>query len=56
MRKVKRQGGTFKISAERNTSAGITDDIRVLSRIPPFAMRFLNNIRTVVDGKSQLCN
>ena len=46
VRKMKRQGRTVKISAERHTSARITDDIPLLNWIPPFAMRFLNLIRT----------
>ena len=44
---MKRQSRTFKISAERNTSARITDDIPLLNWIPHFAMRFLTKMRTV---------
>ena len=46
MRKVKRQCRTFKISAERNTSARITDDIPLLKWILHSAIQFLNKIRT----------
>ena len=46
VRKVKRHCRTSKISAERNTSARITDDIPLLNWIPHFAMRFLNKMRT----------
>ena len=45
-RKVKRQCRTFNISAERNTSARITDDISLLNWTPHFAMRFLNKMGT----------
>ena len=46
VRKVKRQYRILRISAEHNTSARITDDIPLLYWIPPFAMRFLNKMRT----------
>ena len=54
VRKVKRQWRTFKISAERNTSARITDDIPLLNWVPHFAIRFLNKMRTGRGGKKSI--
>ena len=45
VRKVKRQRRTFKISAERNTSARITDDISLLHWIPQFVAQRLSKMR-----------
>ena len=45
VREMKRQCRDLRISAEHNTSVGITDDISLPNWIPHFAMQFLNKMR-----------
>ena len=46
VRETQRQCRIFRVSAERNTSVRITDDILLLNGIHHFAIQFLNKMRT----------
>ena len=52
VRKVKRQCGTLRISAEQSTSVRVAEDSPLLNWFPRFAAQVMNKMRIGNDGKT----